>query len=58
MPAPQPHHGKRYPRHPHHIPKGTGKTLTTNDQTIHVRHVLGFTRNDWGEGNWTARDMR
>jgi hypothetical protein len=53
-----PHHGKRYPRHPHHIPKGTGKALTNDNQTVHVRHILGFTHTDWGEANWTAKDMR
>lgn len=57
-PAIGPYHGKRYPRHPLNAPKGTGRALTDGPQTVHIHHVLGFTRPDWGEGNWTAKDMR
>lgn len=38
--------------------KGTGYAADQVERIVQVRHVVGFTREDWGEGNWTARDMR
>lgn len=32
--------------------------LDEENRIVPVRHVVGFAREDWGEGNWTARDLR
>jgi hypothetical protein len=43
-----------------HVVRGQGKAsaLSTDAQLVRVRHVVGFAREDWGEGAWTARDLR
>lgn len=38
--------------------RGSASTLDEKAGVVQVRHVVGFAREDWGEGNWTARDLR
>lgn len=38
--------------------RGRGSSLDDEPSVVRVRHVVGFAREDWGEGNWTAKDLR
>lgn len=45
-------------RSPHIDRNGTISRIDDVAGVVRVRHVVGFTREDWGEGNWTAKDLR
>lgn len=37
---------------------GKASSLDEQKGVVVIRHVVGFGRQDWGEGNWTAADLR
>lgn len=38
--------------------QGSASKLSSSAQIVRVKHVVGFARENWGEGNWTGRDLR
>ena len=37
---------------------GHAGSLDDRREIVRIRHALGFRVEDWGEGNWTAKDLR
>lgn len=37
---------------------GTSYSLDEESCVVQIKRTFGFHREDWGEGNWTADDLR